>query len=97
MTRAMLKWVFEIKIDETQLRGHVDEVLRSSVEETLNAMLDAEADQLVGAKCYERSPDRLDARAGSHQRKLQTQAGEVDLKVPRLRSLPFESQIIERY
>lgn len=86
-----------IKIDESQLRGHVDEVVRSSVEETLNAMLDAEADQLAGAKRYERSPDRLDTRAGSYQRKLQTKAGEVDLKVPRLRSLPFESQIIERY
>ena len=86
-----------IKIDEAQLRGHVDEVVRSSVEETFSAMLDAEADQLAGAKRYERSPDRLDTRAGSYQRKLQTKAGEVDLKVPRLRSLPFESQIIERY
>ena len=36
-----------VKIDEAQLRGHVDEVVRSSVEETLNAMLDAEADQLA--------------------------------------------------
>ena len=48
-----------IKIDEAQLRGHVDEVVRSSVEETFSAMLDAEADQLAGAKRYERSPDRL--------------------------------------
>ena len=86
-----------IKIDEAQLRGHVDEVVRSSVEETLNAMLDAEADELAGAKRYERSADRVDTRAGSYQRKLQTKAGEVQLKVPRLRSLPFESQIIERY
>ena len=86
-----------IKIDEAQLKGHVDEVVRSSVEETLNAMLDAEADKLTGAKRYERSPDRVDTRAGSYKRKLQTKAGEVELKVPRLRSLPFESQIIERY
>ena len=86
-----------IKIDEAQLKGHVDEVVRSSVEETLNAMLDAEADKLTGAKRYERSPDRVDTRAGSYKRKLQTKAGEVELKVPRLRSLPLESQIIERY
>ena len=46
-----------IKIDEAQLRGHVDAVVRSSVEATLNAMLDAEADHLAGAKRYERSPD----------------------------------------
>ncbi len=86
-----------VQIDEEQVRGHVDEVVRRSVEETLNGLLEAEADQLCGAERYERSPDRLDTRAGSYQRKLQTKAGEVTLKVPRLRSLPFETQIIERY
>ena len=34
-----------IKIDESELRGHVDEVVRNSVEETLNSPLEAEADQ----------------------------------------------------
>ena len=68
-----------------------------SVEETLNGLLEAEADELCGAKRYERSPERLDTRAGHYERKLQTKAGEVTLKVPRLRSLPFETQIIERY
>jgi len=86
-----------VQIDEEQVRGHVDEVVRRSVEETLNGLLEAEADQLCGAERYERSPDRVDTRAGSYQRKLQTKAGEVTLKVPRLRSLPFETQIIERY
>jgi transposase-like protein len=75
----------------------VDEVVRSSVEATLNGLLDAEADQLCRAERYERTPDRVDTRAGSYERKLQTKAGEVTLKVPRLRSLPFETQIIERY
>lgn len=86
-----------VQIDEAKIRGHVDEVVRSSVEATLNGLLDAEADQLCGAERYERSADRLDTRAGSYDRKLQTKAGEVTLKVPRLRSLPFETQIIERY
>ncbi|MCO6042534.1 IS256 family transposase [Aeoliella sp. ICT_H6.2] len=72
-------------------------VVRRSVEETLNGLLEAEADELCGAKRYERSPDRLDTRAGSYDRGLQTKAGPVKLKVPRLRSLPFETQIIERY
>jgi transposase-like protein len=75
----------------------VDELVRASVEQTLNGLLDAEADELCGAARYERSPDRVDSRAGSYRRKLLTKAGEVDLKVPRLRSLPFETQIIERY
>ena len=86
-----------IQIDESQIRGHVDAVVRDSVEETLNQLLEAEADQLVGAKRYERSADRVNTRAGHYPRKLQTKAGEVELKVPRLRSLPFETQIIERY
>jgi putative transposase len=86
-----------IKIDEGKVRQHVEEVVRQSVEETLNGLLDAEADELCGAKRYERSIERLDTRAGHYERKLQTKAGEVALKVPRLRSLPFETQIIERY
>ena len=86
-----------IKIEEEKIRSHVDEVVRESVEETLNGLLEAEADALCGAARYERSADRVDTRAGHYTRKLQTKAGQVALKVPRLRSLPFETQIIERY
>ena len=86
-----------IRIDQDQVRSHVEEVVRSTVEETLNALLDAEADELCGARRYERSPERLDTRSGHYRRKLLTKAGKVELKVPRLRSLPFETQIIERY
>jgi transposase-like protein len=67
------------------------------VEETLNALLDAEADQICRAQRYERSADRRDTRAGHYERKLETKAGEVKLRVPKLRSLPFETAIIERY
>jgi transposase-like protein len=80
-----------IRIDEGQLKGHVAEVVRRSVEEALNGLLEAEADAIRGATRYERSPERLDTR------KLLTPAGEVELQVPRLRKLPFETQIIERY
>jgi transposase-like protein len=86
-----------IRIDEGQIKSHVDQVVRASVEQTLNALLDAEADLLCGAKRYQRSPDRVDTRAGSYDRQLQTKAGAVTLTVPRLRKLPFETQIIERY
>jgi putative transposase len=68
-------------------------VARSTVEETLNAMLDAEADRLCRAERYERTEARKDAREGSYQRHLQTKAGEVTLKLPRLRTLPFETAI----
>jgi transposase-like protein len=86
-----------IRIEEEKIRSHVGEVVRQTVEETLNSLLEAEADALCGAKRYARSPERLDTRAGHYDRKLQTQAGEVTLAVPRLRNLPFETEIIERY
>lgn len=86
-----------IEIHEEQVRGHLRELVRGSVEETLNLLLDQEAEELVGAGRYERSEHRKDTRAGSYRRKLQTQAGEVELRVPKLRTLPFETAIIERY
>ena len=86
-----------LKIDEGRIREHLDEVVRSTVEETLNALLDAEADHLCGARKYERTEGRKDTRAGSYDRHLQTKAGEVTLTVPKLRNLPFETAIIERY
>lgn len=86
-----------ISIDEGLIKDHLNKVVVTTVEETLNALLDAEADQLCGAKRYERSPERVDTRAGHYQRQLHTKAGEVTLQVPKLRKLPFESAIIERY
>ena len=53
-----------IQIDEARIRDHLGEMVRGTVEETLNAMLDAEADQLCGAGRYERSEARQDTRAG---------------------------------
>src|SRR5207342_1359170 len=86
-----------IQIDEARIRDHLGELVRGTVEKTLNAMLDAEADQLCGAGRYERSQARQDTRAGSYERTLQTSAGEVNLKVPKLRRQTFETAIIERY
>ena len=86
-----------IAVDEEELRTHVSEVVRQSVEETLNGLLDAEADTLCQARRYERNADRASTRAGHYERNLQTKAGMVQLKVPKLRHMPFETAIIERY
>ena len=93
-TKSMSK---VIRIDESEIRSHLDEVVRGTVEETLNAMLDAEADEMCHAQRYEHSPDRVDTRAGSYKRKLHTKTGEVEVKVPKLRKHTFETAIIERY
>lgn len=86
-----------IKIDKERLNTHLDQIVRGTVEETLNGLLDAEADHLCQARRYERVDGRKDTRAGYYTRKLQTKAGEVNLKMPKLRTLPFETAIIERY
>ena len=71
-----------IRIEEEHLSRHLNDVVRGTVEETLNALLDAEADQLCQARRYERTEGRKDTRAGHYARKLHTTAGEVELKVP---------------
>ena len=78
-----------LRVDEGRLKNHVDAVVRSSVEETLNGLLDAEAEQICGAQRYERSAERVDSRSGHYERKLETKAGQVTLKVPRLKRLPL--------
>jgi len=86
-----------IRIDDDRVKEHLDKVVRGTVEETLNAMLEAEADRLCNAGRYERSEARQDLRSGSYERKLQTKAGSVTLKMPKLRQQAFETAIIERY
>jgi len=86
-----------IRIDDERIKGHLDRVVRGTVEETLNSLLDAEADRLCNAQRYERTEARRDTRAGHYERNLETKAGEVTLKVPKLRRQTFETAIIERY
>jgi putative transposase len=86
-----------IKINEHQFKDHLSKMVRCTVEETLNDMLDTEADQLCNAKRYERTDARTGGRAGHYKRKLHTTSGEVELKVPKLRGGKFETAIIERY
>ena len=86
-----------VRIDEERIKDHLGRIVRGTVEDTLNALLDAEADRLCNAKRYERTEARRDLRAGTYARKLHTRAGEVSLRVPKLRRRTFETAIIERY
>ena len=86
-----------IHLYEEEVKLELSELVRQSVQDTLNAMLDEEADEITHAHKYERTEERLDTRAGHYHRKLTTKAGTVDLSIPKLRHLPFETAIIERY
>ncbi len=61
-----------VTINEAKIREHLGELVRGSVEETLNGLLDEEADRICGAKRYERNTERVDTRAGYYQRGLET-------------------------
>jgi len=86
-----------IKIDEENLKNDLKGVIRKTIEETLNTMLDEEAAELCNAERHERTDERRNYRSGHYHRKLLTSAGEVDLSVPKLRLAPFKTSIIERY
>jgi transposase-like protein len=76
-----------IRIDDERIQDHLKHIVRGSVEDTLNALLDAEADRLCQAGRYERTEARQDTRAGSYRRKLHTTAGEVSLQVDASKNL----------
>jgi putative transposase len=86
-----------IQLNEEIIKGELKELVRSSVEETLNNLLEQEAKDLTQAAKYERTESRQGYRAGHYDRNLTTTSGEVTLKVPKLKGIPFETAIIERY
>ena len=86
-----------VQLNEAVLKTELRELVRQSVEETLNGLLDAEAAQLTGAGRYERTETRQGYRSGSYDRSLTTSAGQVTLHMPRLKGLRFQTAIIERY
>ena len=56
-----------------------------------------EAETLTQAARYERNEARQGCRSGHYDRKLTTTSGDVTLHMPRLKGIPFETAIIERY
>ena len=86
-----------IHLNEGAIKQELKELVRHSVEETLNNLLDQEAAELTNAGRYERTEERKGYRSGHYERNLTTTSGEVKLKVPKLKGVTFETAIIERY
>ena len=86
-----------IQLNQDLIHTELKDLVKNSVEETLNAMLDAEADKLVQAERYARAEQRQGYRAGHYDRSFATTAGEVNLRMPKLKGVAFETAIIERY
>ena len=86
-----------IQIDQNLLETRLDRLVAEKVAELLNAMLDAEADEIANAARYERAGERKAYRAGHYDRSLTAKAGRLGLKVPKLKGEVFESAVIERH
>ena len=86
-----------VQLNEEIIKGQIKELVRGSVEETLNELREAEADKLTQAARYERNEARQGYRSGHYDRNLTTTSGDVTLHVPRLKGISFETAIIERY
>ncbi|WP_128426318.1 IS256 family transposase [Gudongella oleilytica] len=86
-----------IQLNEGVIKEELKDLVRKSVEETLNELLDSEADALTNAGKYERTADRAGYRSGHYDRNLTTTSGDVNLKIPKLKGVAFETAIIERY
>ena len=86
-----------IQLNEAAIKGELKDLVKNSVEETLNALLNHEADELVNAERYERSGERHGYRSGHYDRNFTTTSGDVTLHVPKLKGIQFETAIIERY
>ena len=86
-----------VQLNEEAIKGQIKELVRGSVEKTLNELLEAEAEKLTQAARYERNEQRQGYRSGHYNRNLTTTSGDVTLKVPKLKGISFETAIIERY
>ena len=85
-----------VSVDEETLKDDLRELVRKTVQDTINALLEEEADEMVGAEKYERTAEREAYRSGHYRRKLVTTSGEVVLDVPKLRGATFQTAVIER-
>ena len=86
-----------VQLNEAVIKNELKELVRGSVEETLNELLETEAQKLTQAARYERNEQRQGYRSGHYSRNLTTTSGDVTLKVPKLKGISFETAIIERY
>jgi transposase-like protein len=76
--------------------GDLSDPIRASLQWVLQALIEAEATEAIGAGPHERSASRINQRNGHRLRVLSTQAGDVELKIPKLRHGSFFPSLLER-
>jgi hypothetical protein len=87
---AFLELIEELKLTD------VTDRIPFATEALYQALIDAEAAAFIGAARYERAESRIAVSNGSRARTLSTTAGELDLRIPRLRAGSFFPSLLER-
>jgi putative transposase len=82
-------------LDALRAGGDID-IIRRSVELVLQALIDTEATEHIGAAPHERTECRTNQRNGTRARLLLTKAGDVELLIPKLRKGSFFPTVLER-
>ena len=75
--------------------GEGVDLIRDSVRVALQELIELEATERIGAAPYERTEDRTNERNGHRPRTLTTKAGDVELRIPKLRKGSFMPVILE--
>jgi transposase-like protein len=87
---ALLELLGELKLTD------VNDRIRVATETLYQELIDAEAAAFIGAAPFERTPDRTTQRNGTRLRTLTTTAGELELRIPKLRQGSFFPSLLER-
>lgn len=72
-----------------------DQMMRMMLAAMLQALVDAEATEKIGAGRYQRSDTRTTSRNGTRPKTVSTTAGDVLVKIPKLRSGSFFPSLLE--
>ncbi len=76
--------------------GDGTDLIRSAAEAMLQALIEAEATARIGAGLHERTETRTTQRNGHREKVLTTAAGDLELRIPKLRSGSFFPSLLER-
>ena len=74
----------------------VDDRIRLAAQNMYQELIDAEAEGVIGAGLWERTAERTAVRNGSRPRTLSTTAGDLELRIPKLRTGSFFPSLLER-
>jgi putative transposase len=72
------------------------ERIKQAAETIYQALIDAELTAVIGAGPHERTTSRTNQRNGSRPRTISTTAGDLELRIPKLRAGSFFPALLER-